>query len=459
MAVRSISRACNHQLEGKEIRLVTSGSGSETERVDPLVTDLDWPRLVGGRLEELLWGLLSDMGGTDMSWRAGTTNGVHAADGGRDIELTFRSPSDDGGTLHERWWVESKGRERTVGKRLVQDAVLNALAYSDVDVILVATNSVFTNSAHDWVRGWNASRRGARAILWDRENLASMVRSAPTVAARVLPEALDSRDRLALLIERFEKFGETPSPVDLEFFWQHPEIVIAYDNPTVAVGVLLHADSDDEWERRPWISLLMDVAPLEVFASSLSWVPGQLLGESVRPKSAQRQTLVAAFLLMSVVDRVDPEQAAKVSANVWAAWEGSEEMAALEARDHGWQKWIVMPILAEARRHAATLCGHDCARVSTEVTAFRPPMTATRYFAGFKPPDERTDRWLTIIDRRVPCLAGSALASDGSCIVTREVSHEYGPTADFFADLAAVVAFRRLHPDGQYLVGAGLREG
>ncbi len=142
------------------------GDGAKNTRVDPLATNLDWSRLIGERLEELLWGLLSDMGAVDMTWRSGTTQGVHAADGGRDMEFSFRSPSENGGTVRERWWLESKGRRRTVGKRLVQDAVLNASAYADVDVVVVATNSIFTNSSHDWVREWNAAGRAPRALLW-----------------------------------------------------------------------------------------------------------------------------------------------------------------------------------------------------------------------------------------------------------------------------------------------------
>ncbi len=84
-------------------------------------------------------------------------------------------------------------------------------------------------------------------------------------------------------------------------------------------------------------------------------------------------------------------------------------------------------------------------------------MTARRYFAAFQEPTEQSDTWLTIIDKRVPCLAGSSLSNDGSCIVIRDVSLEYGPTAQFFTDLRAVVAFRKQSPEGQYLVGSQLR--
>lgn len=90
---------------------------------------------MGAKLEELLWGLIDEMGATDMVWRAGSASGVNAADGGRDIEATFTEPQEDGSPASKRWWIEAKGRTGTISRQLVADSAQTALAYSEVDIV------------------------------------------------------------------------------------------------------------------------------------------------------------------------------------------------------------------------------------------------------------------------------------------------------------------------------------
>jgi hypothetical protein len=51
----------------------------------------------------------------------------------------------------QRWWVEAKGRNKTVEPSAVKDAVVNADSRNDIDVIVLATNSHFSNPTRDWL--------------------------------------------------------------------------------------------------------------------------------------------------------------------------------------------------------------------------------------------------------------------------------------------------------------------
>jgi hypothetical protein len=100
-----------------------------------LAVDIPWRTIKGKMLEELLFELLGAMGGVDVTWRTGGT-GDGAADGGRDIEVSFLHPTPDGDVEREKWWVEVKGRSKSVESSAVKSAVLNAAGNEDVDVLV-----------------------------------------------------------------------------------------------------------------------------------------------------------------------------------------------------------------------------------------------------------------------------------------------------------------------------------
>ena len=390
-----------------------------------------------------------------MTWRAGSSAGVNAGDGGRDIELTMYEPGNTGEPRKKRWWVEAKGRSATVKKRLVMEAVYSASAHGEVDNVVVATNSVFANSANDWVREWNRSHRRPKVQLWDRENLATMVRRAPHVAARILPAALGPHDRLRLLIERFHDFGETPSEEDLAFFWARPTVIKDFESHAEAVALMLHADASTNWKVRPWSSLLnTDTgSALEILVYCFHGLVWQALRERVRSVSVEREVEVAAHMLVSIIDRVDPVQAAEIADNPFRFLAGADDLAQREEDEHTWRDQVVLAVLHRAQLEMAAICGHDCARVSTEATAFEPEMNSERYFERFAGAPELDQKWLTITNTRVPCVAGLTLSPSEECLVTRELDASYGPTANYFEDLRKIVQFRRANPTSQYLRG------
>src|SRR4051794_17310177 len=103
-------------------------------------TNIPWSRLKQAELEECLYWLLDALGAKDLEWRKGGTGGG-AADQGRDLEATFHVPTPDDELDAQRWWIESKGRSKTVEPSAVKDAVVNVENRSDVAVVVIATNA------------------------------------------------------------------------------------------------------------------------------------------------------------------------------------------------------------------------------------------------------------------------------------------------------------------------------
>ena len=88
-----------------------------------LPSEIPWRELRAKELEECVYWLADSMGAKDLEWRVGGT-GAGAADQGRDLECVFYVADPAGGIFPEKWWIEVKGRNKTVEPKAVRDAVL-----------------------------------------------------------------------------------------------------------------------------------------------------------------------------------------------------------------------------------------------------------------------------------------------------------------------------------------------
>src|SRR5262245_1319469 len=87
-------------------------------------------------LEECLVWLVDSLGGKDLEWRHGGAAGG-ASDSGRDIEAHFHLTGPDGEVSKQKWWIEAKGRSKTVEPDAVKAAVHNARGKHDLDVLII----------------------------------------------------------------------------------------------------------------------------------------------------------------------------------------------------------------------------------------------------------------------------------------------------------------------------------
>lgn len=124
----------------------------------------------GHDLEECVYWLLDSMGAKDLEWRTGGCGGG-AADGERDLQAAFYTPTVDGEIEAQKWWIECKDRAGTVEPDEAKSAVTSALAIEGLDYVVIATNTQFSNPTRDWVKLRQAKHPRPRIKLWDHAQL------------------------------------------------------------------------------------------------------------------------------------------------------------------------------------------------------------------------------------------------------------------------------------------------
>jgi hypothetical protein len=410
-----------------------------------------WDRVVGAELEELLYGLLDALGAKELTWRAGTARGVTAADDGRDIEALFDRPTPDGELERQRWWVESKGRSGTVDKRDVIAAVHDAAGREGVDFFVFCTNSRFSNPTRDWVAEWQRSHPVPRVRLWDRDRLARLVREHPTVAARVLPAALDDAQRLALLLSRFRELGETPTEEDLDYYWQRRDAIqlLEIEDTVGALAMFAYAEGDEGLTERPWATLVGDdpeVLRCAVLCAVVE-LPILQLRPLVRPLDQVRGTATSAYLLIAAIDKLDQGDLYHLLTEPWNFIDGP--LAASLAQSDVSSAWrvILTAIVERVQAELEDACSDDCPRVSSEPNVFPSRLVGKRYWLRFGIGASETRRLIMEIHDK-PCVVGLPLDTVRTCPLLRDPEL----TLERISDLQRIVEFRKRNPDDQYFL-------
>lgn len=221
----------------------------------PIPTDIPFDSLSGVDLEECLYWLAVAMGGKEVEWRRGSV-GAGASDRGRDIEATFFVPAPDGEMLRQKWWIEAKGRTATVEPSAVREAVNNSQARSDVDILVVATNSVFSNPTRDWVQEWQSIHQRPTVRLWDRNSLERMLSERPEVVLRLFSNALTPQAKLAVATSRFWNYCGYTDVRSLQIFWG-AGADLEFDALTM-FAILASEFANGQIEERPWAASLSD---------------------------------------------------------------------------------------------------------------------------------------------------------------------------------------------------------
>lgn len=208
-----------------------------------LPSEIPFQRLKDCELEECVYWLLDAIGAKDLEWRIGGA-GKGAADQGRDLQAKFHVPSPDGEIQTQKWWVEVKGRERTLEKAAVQEALLNAQGGDGVDVLVVATNSTFSNPTRDWVRAAVASRPRPEVRLWDRHTLERLVSKHPTVVLRCFANALSPQGKLEVVRSKQWNLAAFATPQVLRELWANRDRLVWASDSIFSVLVSEVANGD-----------------------------------------------------------------------------------------------------------------------------------------------------------------------------------------------------------------------
>jgi hypothetical protein len=372
-----------------------------------LATEIPWGDLKAKDLEELLYWLFDSMGAKELEWRVGGS-GSGTSDQGRDLELSFYTSSPDGDLVQQRWWVEAKGRRGTVEPIAVKNAVVNAVGRTDVDVVVVATNSVFSNPTKDWVKEWQRANVRPKVKLWGKTELEAFCSKNPVAVIRVFKQALSSQGKIEVAESKLWNYATFTDEPTLMKVWEDRAHLVIGSRTLVALVVSEMANGDID--SRPWGMFVGQDTLLDALSAGL--VNFLHLVFRAGESGVRQEPLIRglAYLTLVCVHRIGEKKTADVLTEVWDAVKGDEYPEKI-------RKSILRPILLSVNDDIHDVCTSDCIRVDTKRVSLTEQETETYWnrlsMAHKKVQKER--RFIMVEDLKAPCKVGFPLGEKRTC--------------------------------------------
>ncbi|BAH40534.1 hypothetical protein GAU_3492 [Gemmatimonas aurantiaca T-27] len=373
-----------------------------------LPTELPWAELKGRDLEELLYWLFDSMGAKDLEWRIGGA-GSGAADAGRDLEMSFYVSSPDGDLVRQRWWVEAKGRAGTVEPADVKHAVVNVASRHDIDVLVVATNSLFSNPTRDWVREWQSNNPRPRVKLWERTELESHCSKNPIAVVRLFTKALSSQGKLEVAAKKLWDYAAFTDVPTLAALWADRSSLEIDSRGLVALAASEIANGSVE--ERSWAVFVDEDIVLDALGDGLINFLYLLFRAHEAGVRADPLVRALSYLLLVATYRCGESVVSDLLERVWESVAEREYPAEI-------RRVVVQPILESLSSELRDVCTSDCARISTKplVLSDREVRTYLQRLSIGSDHDAKTpERVLMFESFDEPCRIGLALDKQCHC--------------------------------------------
>ena len=304
-------------------------------------------------LEECVYWLLDAMGAQDIEWRVGGVGGG-TADGGRDISAKILAPAKAGELEPQTWWFECKGRKSTVEPGAVKSAAQNALAYADVDVVVVVTNVRFSNPTVEWVKSWNSTHAKPQLKLWDRSHLERLISQQPSVALRLFAESLSLTGRLEVMRSRFWNRVEYAPVSVLEDIWERrAELEI---DEFARFALIANEFANRSIELRPWGTIATKEELFSTLATTLANVYYIFIRVTRAGVNQQPVFRSLTYLLLLALQKAPLEQVARIIDVFLTERDG-------EVLPDSFVEMLLGPILSNIKDELAEVCVPNCSRV------------------------------------------------------------------------------------------------
>ncbi len=362
-------------------------------------------------LEECVYWLLDAMGATELEWRVGGT-GSGAADGGRDLDAIFYSPSDLGEMKRQRWWVECKGRSSTLETEAVKVAANNALVQSDLDHLVVATNTGFTNPTRDWIEKWQLAHPRPRVHLWDGPVLERLLSQQPQVVLRLFAGALSAEGRLKATEHQFWERIEYASPDTLSSLWDARRSLAI--EPYAVFACIAGEFANGSITDRPWAAELSDDELKTTFLFAAANVIYLVHRSHLGGRDTGPIQRALSYVLLAVLQVADPEWVARGL----LALTGRDEQTVLPENA---REFLLMPILDQLQGELQEVCASSCSRMITTREQLRTSDgdEIERYWErlqrGGRATKTKQSQWLLLEKEDEPCRVGFEVSSQKSC--------------------------------------------
>lgn len=376
-------------------------------------SQIPWERLKGSELEECLYWLIDSMGGKDLEWRVGG-KGSGTADQGRDLECSFYMSNPEGDLSRENWWIEAKGRTSTVEPSEVKEAVLNAAGRNEIDVLVIATNTQFSNPTRDWLREWQHNHPRPRVRLWEKATLERLCSKHPAVAARLFSEALSTQGRLELARSRLWNYSLLTDEPTLRQLWEDRESLTWA--PESLLAVIVSDCGTGNICARPWATVMTAEDLLLVLATGLLNFL-YLVFRADAAGTRQRPFIQAlSYITLAALDRLDSDSVVKFLETMWEKLGG-------RAYPCDVRELILKPVLGTLVREIEDVCVSDCSRVSRDLVGLKSEDIDQYWDRLLEPgPEEKDEKPRPILHIEAhaePCKVGFVVDKKRPCPICR----------------------------------------
>ncbi len=417
-----------------------------------LPASIPFAELKGRDLEECIYWLLDAMGAKDLEWRTGGSGGG-AADGGRDLEAHFYTPTADQEMEPQIWWVECKGRSGTVESDEVKNAIVNAQVKGNLDYVVIATNTQFSNPTRDWVKDWQKQHPRPKVKLWDGNHLERLLSRHPEVVLRLFSEALSLDGQFQALESRFwNKLEYVSSPILKKLWNARAE---AEFTSLGAFALIANEFANGSITHRPWGAALGPSSLVEVLHLGLVNVPYLMMRAS---KAGVEQTPIIrtfAYLILCALDKLPAETVAELVTDSITRGEPDKFPEDVQA-------YLLMPIADQLLSEMQDVCSSDCTRMSTlsRMTLTEDKDEIEEYWERLEPAGKAEpdvpERFLRIERQDASCQVGFPTDKDYDCPL-----FHIEPSVQNFGELLAILkrvaAYRKAQAAGKREVDAARR--
>jgi hypothetical protein len=374
-----------------------------------LPASIPFAELKGHDLEECIYWLFDAMGAKDLEWRTGGKGGG-AADGGRDLEARFYTPGADSEIEPQSWWIECKGRSGTVEPDAVKEAAINAQARAELDYLVVATNTQFSNPTRDWIKEWQLKHPRPKIKLWDSSHLERLLSRQPTVVLRLFASALSLQGQFQAMESQFWIKMHYVTEGILKGIWENRTEI---DFTGLGVFALIANEfAHGDINKRPWAASLDFDVVLQSLMLSLTNLP--YMQSRLHSTGASHLPIVRsyAYLIIHLLQIIDPSDMTNLIHK--SVFNGDRNIIP----DH-FKEMLVAPVLDQLLSEMQDVCSSDCSRIYS-----LSPLYLTKY------KDEIKEYWLkfepSIVEKKEEnnlilekndglCKVGYDLNENGNC--------------------------------------------
>ena len=368
-------------------------------------SEIPWEDIKGKDLEELLYWLFNSMGAKELEWRIGG-KGQGAADQGRDLELAFFQSSPDGNLAKQKWWIEAKGRKGTVESLEVKEAVINAAGKSNIDVVVIATNTNFSNPTRDWVKGWQNNNPRPVIRLWERTELEDLCSKNPLAVIRLYSKALSNQGTLDVAKTKFWDYASFTDEPTLKKLWK---VKSELDFTPYALFALISSEvANGDVNERSWGAYIDEKILVESLVNGLINLM-YLAARGVRQYPIIKSL---AYLILVATKRFGVGSISNLLTMAWAGEGGKEFPEQI-------RKIILRPVIGVLNQELADVCSSNCRRMLTdpfelterEVEEYWNRLT----LKDIEEVDGEIVHALTITNTKEPCVVGFPVNKDTEC--------------------------------------------